>query len=31
MNLEAAYQMMGAFKVTEIVESFDEQIKALEL
>lgn len=31
MNLDAAYGMMGAFKITEIYESFEDQIKEMEL
>jgi hypothetical protein len=30
MNLDAAYEMMKAFKIEEEVESFEEHIKAFE-
>jgi hypothetical protein len=30
MNLEAAYSMLGAFKLEEVTESFEDQVKAME-
>lgn len=30
MNIEAAYSMLGTFRMEEVNESFEEQIKAME-